>query len=285
MATAAIAAGASILGGILGGKGQKSAAKAAANIQANASHEANALTRDIYNQNVGYMTPYMTSGQTANSAFMELLGLQNPAPSAFAGMPAAGGGASYPYAFEGPGLDGRMPRAPEDMMSGPGMTGSPAAFGNYQYGAPAPTGVPSVPSARSAFDTYRGSTGYDFRFNEGTRALQSAFSRNLESGAASKAAIRFGQDIGSDEFARYMDLLRGQQQLGFGGASALAGVGQNFADTVNSSNRLAADAASNARLYSGQANAQMWQGLGSSFGQALGALGSSGLPSFKVGGW
>lgn len=283
LGTAALTVG----GQYLAGKSQKKAANKAAELEAQASRDANALTERIYNQNVGYMMPYMTSGQTANNAFMELLGFP-PQQSAFSAPPAA----AQPYAFggnyEGGGLDGRTPRAPEDMALSPGMSpafGGNYAFGNQQYGPP--ESIPSVPapSARSAFDTYKGSTGYDFRFNEGSRALQSAFSRNLESGAAAKSAIRFGQGIASDEFARYMDLLRGQQQLGFGGASALAGVGQNFANTVNSSNRLAADASANARLYGGQVNGQLWQTLGSSFGQALGSIGGGGMPKFKVGGW
>lgn len=291
--TAALIGSAVIGGGasILASKSNRKAANRAADIEANASREANALTERIYDRNVGYLSPHMATGQVANNAFMELLGYPQaaPAPSAFASYAPV---ASSPYAFEGGGLDGRTPNNhPADMAWGPQMITLPSqgafAFGSQQYGAPQPAAgtVTAAPSARSAFDTYRGSTGYDFRFNEGTRALQSAFSHNLESGAASKAAMRFGQGIASDEFGRYMDLLRGQSQMGFGAASALAGVGQNFGNTVNASNRLAADAAANARLYAGQQNAAMWQGLGSSFGTALGAFSGGGMPGFKVGGW
>lgn len=141
------------------------------------------------------------------------------------------------------------------------------------YGAPLTGMVTTTPNGRSAFDTYRGSTGYDFRVSEGNRALQSAFSRNLESGAASKAAIRFGQGIASDEFGRYMDMLRGVSQQGFGAGSALAGVGQNFANTVTAGNTAAANAQANARLYAGNVAANNWANLGSSFGNVLGWLG------------
>lgn len=132
----------------------------------------------------------------------------------------------------------------------------------------------------SAFQTYLNSDGYQFRLGEGVNALQKAFGRNLDSGAAMKAAVKYGQGTASDEFSRYMSLLNQQQQLGYGSASALAGVGQNFANNVVAGNNTAADAAANARLYAGSANANMWQNIGSSFGQFAGqAFGPGGFGS------
>lgn len=277
------AAGISAVGSALGSKSQTKAAKDVANTTAADNAANRQFLEGIYNKNVGYLSPWMQSGQTANNAFMELLGFPaQPAPSAFAampqqmGMPVNGynGGSAFSPIQIGDNYGGftannamgvrNLERLRAQQPQNP--------FTPTMNAPPVPGAVTAQPSARSAFDTYRNSTGYDFRFGEGTRALQSAFSRNLESGAAVKSALRFGQGIASDEFARYMQLLGDQSRLGLSGASALAGVGQNFGNTVVAGNQAATSAAANARLYAGQSNANMWQGLGSSFGNALGYL-------------
>ena len=291
LGSAAIGAGASILSG----SKQSKAAKDASNITAADNAANRAFQEQIYNRNVGYLAPWMSQGQRANNAFMELLGLGAPAPapatSAFAytqpyGQPVAAGGSAFPMMSDGGFVNDfrASPTQPGNSYGGYTATNAMGARNldvlrsqqqaqqqpGYAAAMTPGTVTAAVPSARSAFDTYRGSTGYDFRFNEGTRALQSAFSRNLESGASTKAAIRYGQGIASDEFARYMQLLGDQSRLGLSGASALAGVGQNYGNTVVAGNQAAASAAANARLYAGNSSAQMWQGLGSSFGNALG---------------
>lgn len=296
--TAAAILGSAAIGAVgsaIGGKSQSKAATQAANISSEDNAQNRQFLEGIYNRNVGFLSPYMQSGVTANNAVMELLGLTggagSPQPSAFGGYapmastpyPSAFG-SGQPIMYNGQVFDGGEPiptfgaqTAYPQGFSGGAASGygmapvdSPQAMmGNLPA---AGTVTTPAPTARSAFDNYRNSTGYDFRFNEGTRGLQSAFSRNLDSGAATKASIRYGQGIASDEFGRYIDLLRGQAQLGFGAGSALAGVGQQFGNTVTAGNTAAANAQANARLYAGNANANMWAGLGSSFGQALGAF-------------
>jgi hypothetical protein len=261
------AAGVGIVSSVLGGKGQKKAAKAAAQIVANDNAANRAFATDRFNQTAAFLSPYQQTGVTANNAIMELLGFGPQTAQQPSAFPVSAGGAP---AFGGQPMVGSIPRGYEADSWSPEMYGGGAPA---SYGATVPGVVTtSVPSARSAFDTYRGSTGYDFRVNEGVRALQAAFSRNLESGGASKAAIRFGQGTASDEFARYMGYLTGQSQMGLSGASALAGVSQNFTNNVVAGNQAAATAAANARLYQGNANANMWNNLGSSFGQGLGAF-------------
>lgn len=282
LGSAVISAGA----GILSSKSQSKAANQAATISRDDNAANRSFLEGIYNRNVGYLSPWMRSGETANNAVMELLGYPQatPQPSAFASYPSAGtmpafSGSQPIYYGGGQTVDGGE-FAPSFGYSPYNF--SPAPDGQFApaMGQGAPPGTVTTPmpqaSARSAFDAYRGSTGYDFRFGEGTRALQSAFSRNLESGAASKAAMRFGQGIASDEFGRYIDLLRGQSQMGMGSASALAGVGQQYGNTVTAGNTAAANAAANARLYAGNSQANMWSGLGSSFGSALGFLSKPG---------
>lgn len=270
LGSAVLGAGASIIGG----SKQSKAATQAQTLVNNDNAQNRAFQERIYNNNAGLISPWQQSGVQANNAIMALLGYpqQAPQPSAFAGWngsigsPVPGAGGAFP-AFYGP------YRTPGINPGVPDGWGPESFNGAYELPQPAPGGVTtSVPNAQSAFDTYRGSTGYNFRVNEGVGALQSAFGRNLDSGAYKKAALRFGQGIASDEFARYMGYLTGQSQLGLSGASALAGVGQNFANNVVAGNQSAASAAANARLYAGNANANMWQNLGSSFGMGLGAL-------------
>lgn len=278
-------------GSAIGGSKQAGAARDASQMTAADNAANRALLTDIYNRNSGYLSPWMNQGQQANSAFMELLGFAPQAtPSALAYAPAPTASA-FPIAANDPrmgalsqlqagGFSVGDTLGPYTAVNSRGARNLNTYAGQQPFQTPTYGGAAPVPSpvtvpaqsARSAFDNYRKSTGYDFRFNEGTRALQSAFSRNLESGASTKAAIEFGQGIGSDEFGRYMDLLRGQSQLGLSGASALAGVGQNFGSNVVAGNQAATSAAANARLYAGQSAANNWANIGSSFGSALGWL-------------
>lgn len=283
LGAAAISAG----GSILAGNSQKKSADKAADTAAANTDKNNALTREIYDRNTANLSPFMDSGRRANSVFDELL----YGPSAAPAQPAFGPptGMAQPSAFAAYGGPGQFME--EGFAGEPyGMAGrfpqfmqGPQNYSNMQYGAPVfagqqPSGaVTAAPSARSAFDQYLNSTGYQFRFDEGMKGLNiGAGARGmLESGARDKAAIRYGQGIASDEFARYMQLLDNQQRLGFGGASALAGVGQNMVSSITANNNSAASAAANAALARGNANASMYGGIANALGSALGSLGSS----------
>jgi hypothetical protein len=94
----------------------------------------------------------------------------------------------------------------------------------------------------------------------------------IQSGAAMKAAMRYGQDFASNEFGNYMGYLGNQQGVGLSGASALAGVGQNYANNISSQNNAMASVAANSALARGQANAQLWGGVGNAFGQIGGVI-------------
>jgi hypothetical protein len=141
---------------------------------------------------------------------------------------------------------------------GPVTTAAPTGSGNPQA---------------DAFARFRDSTGYQFRLGEGTNALTSQFASGgaLNSGAAAKALLRYGQDYGSGEFGKYMGYLTNQQGVGLSGASALAGVGQNYANSVMANNNLAGESAANAHLIRGAANANMWNGIGSGVGNLFGS--------------
>jgi hypothetical protein len=131
--------------------------------------------------------------------------------------------------------------------------------------------------------------GYAFRLAEGQKALErSAAARGgLISGSALKAAQRYGQEMGSQEFQNaYTRALTGynaNQQAVVNAYNQLAGVsgtGQTSAQQIgqagqttaaNIGNLASATGASsaNALLAQGQARASAYQGYGSAAGQGL----------------
>jgi hypothetical protein len=149
-------------------------------------------------------------------------------------------------------------------------------------GTPAPggttgttTGGTTAPAtAQNAWDAFRNSTNYQWRLGQGMGALTSAQSAKgaLDSGAATKAAITFNQNYAANELSNYMNLLAGQQNMGLSAAGAVMGVGNTYSGNVAAQNTSAANAAANAALVNGQANAGMWGSIGQGVGQLGGAL-------------
>lgn len=118
-------------------------------------------------------------------------------------------------------------------------------------------GMSGDPNAYSqAFDNYRNSTGYQFRQNEGMRGLDAKFAGlgAFKSGAAVRGAADYNQNLASGEFGNFLNALGNQQALGLSAASAQAGVGQNFVNTISNNNNSAGTAAANAALLKGQNN-------------------------------
>ncbi|CAB5222559.1 hypothetical protein UFOVP368_16 [uncultured Caudovirales phage] len=129
-------------------------------------------------------------------------------------------------------------------------------------------------AANAGFDIFKNSTGYKFRLGEGLDAVGSAYAGigGLQSGAAMRGINEYGQNFASNEFGNYLNALGGQQAVGAGAGSALAGVGQNFAGTVIGNNN------NNAQ---NQMQAQL--GRQNGFANALGTLGGAGF-GFMTGG-
>jgi hypothetical protein len=73
MPLAAIAAVATIGSAVVGANAQKKAAKSAAAASDRANAENNALQREIYGKNEGYLKPYISQGQTAAGQINNLL--------------------------------------------------------------------------------------------------------------------------------------------------------------------------------------------------------------------
>lgn len=244
----------SVIGGIIGGNKQKKAAKKAAQVTQDVADKNNALALNIYSKNEGYLAPYAQMGNQASGAIMELLGFAPPAQQPPQNALAPQAGTQYGGQYGPALLDGGQNYLPNGYYYG------------QQQTAPTTPATPTAPqpSAMSAFDRYRASDGYQFRQNEGMNALASNFrGRGIsQSGAADKALLRYGQDYGSNEFGKYLGYLSNQQGVGLSGASALAGVGQNYVNNVTANNNNAGNSLSNSLLARGNITANQWGQVG-----------------------
>jgi hypothetical protein len=86
----------------------------------------------------------------------------------------------------------------------------------------------------ASFDAFKASPDYQFRMDEGMRALEnSAAARGgLLSGNFARGAQQFGQGLASTEFSNYFDRLFRTSQIGANAASAGAGLGANMAGQI-----------------------------------------------------
>jgi len=114
--------------------------------------------------------------------------------------------------------------------------------------------------------------GYAFRLKEGQQALdrQAAARGGLISGGALKAAARYGQEMGSQEYTNAFNRYQAERQARLGPLQSLTGMGQTTAQQIgaagsnmasNVGNAIGSAAAARASGYVGQTNA-LTSGLG-----------------------
>ena len=266
---AAIGLGVAGVGSVLSSSSNKKAASKAADVSEANNTRNIALQREIYGQNQQALSPFMQRGNAAGDQLNAMLlgapAQQQPAPNALAQFGGGRMNAAAPYGLQdGVNIDQR------DMWNRGGFDRAPAYNRSYAplagaTAAPAQGDVTVPAQQADPFDAFRNSTGYQFRLGEAMDQVNSGYAGAgvLQSGAAMKAiAQRAGQEA-DNTFGQYAGLLQGQQAVGAGAASALAGVGQNFANSVTASNNMNAANQANALLVRGQ----------NSFGNTLGMMG------------
>lgn len=224
------------------------ASRSAAKSQAGAAAGAADISQRQYEQTREDQAPFREGGLIAQNRLMTLLGL---APSE---TPGRGGGGN---------VAGMVTGAVQDAMGQPQGSGlqvdrTSPDFGRY---------------ARDfGMADFQADPGYAFRLSEGQKALdrQAAARGGLISGGALKAATRFGQDMGSQEFTnafnRYQinrsNQINPLQGFMSGGQSATNLVGQaGAANAANVGNLMTGGAAAQAAGQVGAANA-LTGGLG-----------------------
>lgn len=166
------------------------------------------------------------------------------------------------------------------------MQGGEDAYGpQVYYGGAAVPGDPQVlpgqpdggdTNAFSPTDWLRSTPGYQFNFDEGARAMNTrlAGQGRLQSGDASREAIRYGQNYGDRIYGDQYNRLASIAGAGQVASSANQQAGQNYANNQTNLNMNNA----NARASSYQSGANAWtNALGGVAGSATWALGQ--MPS------
>lgn len=247
---AAVGAVGAIGGSLLSSSASNRAADKAAQASQYAADQSAAVQRDIYGQNKDILAPWVQQGQQSTGMINALLGIPQ------AQQPAA------PPAMPGYGYD---------------VGGMYPNYGIPAYQQTSQPAQPQItqPTAQQAFDTFRNSTGYQFRLNQGLNALNSGYAGagTIKSGAAMKGAVDYGQGMASQEFGNYLNALGNQQGVGLQAGSALAGVGQNMANSLGQIYMTNGENQANAALLKGKNTSNMFNSIGSILTKTIGGFG------------
>jgi hypothetical protein len=111
-------------------------------------------------------------------------------------------------------------------------------------------------------DSFTKDPGYGFRLAEGQKALdrQAAARGGLISGGALKAAERYGQDMGSQEYQNAFNRYQTERSAMLNPLQSLAGVGQSAANTIGNAGANFATNAGNLMTSAGSARASGYVG-------------------------
>jgi hypothetical protein len=300
-----LAAAGTVAASAIGSHAQSKAADKAASTAQNTTDANNALFRENKAQNIAIAQPFYNNGVAAGNALQSLLlgspsAAPSPTPASAASTGALQGYQTNPGYQEAPVSSalshyGKAAGFRENFMYGTspedGVYDSPAQARYYasqaaQPAAATPAATTATPAttqgALSPWDQFRNGTNYQWRYDQGLKATEGAYATKgaLDSGAAEKAKITFGQNFASNELSNYMNLLAGQQNVGLSAGNAIMGVSTSAANAIAGQNTNAGNVAANAALVGGQASANMWGTVGNTAGQLGGALfqyGMSGL--------
>jgi len=143
-------------------------------------------------------------------------------------------------------------------------------------------GVNALPELVSAsrytpfsMEQFQADPGYGFRLSEGQKALErSAAARGgLISGGALKAATRFGQDMGSQEYTNAFNRYQAERQARLGPLQALTGMGGTTASNLGSAGQTMASNVGNYGMAGANATGEGY--MGSANARASGYMGTS----------
>ena len=238
---------------LFSGSQQADAAESAAGVAGAASDRATALQKEMFDRQMAGLEPNRQAGLVAQNRLMELLGLRMPAQ-------AGGGGVGAPYMRSdaelrnalagqftyGPGQaevgreGGMMPTAGGIDEAGlsramvAARQGDQNAMNNYQppQGAAAGQSADFGKYARDFnMSDFQQDPGYAFRLSEGQKVLErnAAARGGLISGGALRAATRYGQDMGSQEYANAFKRYNIERENQLNPLGSLMTSGQNAA--------------------------------------------------------
>lgn len=166
----------------------------------------------------------------------------------------------------------------EDYMYTPGQTvttTTKTTGGNSANNTVAAPQYSRAELQQQAFDRFRASPDYNFRLNEGLKAVNAsaAAKGGLLSGAALKATNNYAQNVASGEYGNYWNRLA--QLAGYGQASinSATSLGQNTANNLSTIYQNAGDARASGYINSANAWKGGIQGVTNGVGTILGSMG------------
>ena len=301
LGTAAILGIASAGSAVASGLASKSAAKS----QAAAADQADETQRYIFDRNVELTEPQRQIGNNALAAlaYESGIGPRPVASSGGAGMSivestatSGGGGGEY---IPNPSYDGPRGIEPREILSqlGAGTSATSYNVGDKSFSTreEAQAFIDSQPqnsfnytavdrpNPNLDFSTaaFEASPGYQFRLDEGNKALErAAAARGMRlSGAALKDAARFGQGIASDEYGQFVGRETDQFNRSYGvmqdqlnALRGLSGQGQQATQAQISAGNTYASGASQNAFARGNAQAQGAIGVGNAFASGVNSM-------------
>lgn len=132
--------------------------------------------------------------------------------------------------------------------------------------------IPMSDYTKFGMDQFTADPGYAFRLSEGQKALdRSAAARGgLISGSALKAAQRYGQDMGSQEYQNAFNRYQTERNAMLNPLQSLAGIGQTATNQLGQAGQNYATNAGNAYGAAGQATASGYTGVANAASQGFG---------------
>lgn len=273
----AIAAVASVAGAALGANAQANAAEDAAGAISSSNDAATALQREQYYDSRAIMAPGAAAGAEAQARRMLMQGIAPDVVKAYlrdtkAALATPAGAysegqlremhpesASYWDGLENDGINGNAAEAREQFGD----------FRGYVQSQNQTGGGENAPDDGSYdwVDDYSWETSspsYQFRFDEGAKAAKRklASGGRYFSGAADKALTRYGQNVASQEFEADFDRFGALAGQGQDNADTVVQVGSNFADDAATNARDSGNARASAYSQSGNAWGDFWAGAG-----------------------
>lgn len=274
--------GSIISGGLalLASKAQAGAAGDAAALSAQATRDTIVEQRRQFDLSRSDFAPYRETGANALAQYSALFGIgrgggANGAPEfideQFQTSPGSTRQVENPNYSVGNGEDGE----PEFISESTAPT-----FGTRQVSNPdfqAGNAFLSREEMDEARDRFVETPGYNFRFDEGLRALdRSASARGrLQGGGITREVQRYGQGIAADEFNNYANRLAGIAGMGQGATQSTATLGANSATNIGNALQAGAQQQGNALMAAGTARA-------SGFAGAANAV-NSGIQNYQLG--
>jgi hypothetical protein len=260
-------AGAAVGSALLG----SSAAKKSAKTQANAADRAAELQQQQYEQTRQDQLPFLRSGEGALNRLNQLLGIGPRYDQSLGNFNAAAYLAANPQGFRLPNgmvLPGQPTSdqlAYEDFLS----KGSPQ--GNF-FRNQTPVADYGKYARDFSMQDFTTDPGYAFRMSEGLKSLdrQAAARGGLISGGALKAAQRYGQDLGSQEYQSAFNRYQVNRANQLNPLQSMAGQGQTSAAQLGQAGQNYATGAGNAYGAAGQAQASGYLGAANAISGGLG---------------